>query len=110
MVGGVSELKMECIFSETGGIALEIISYKAEIEWNEKNKPFNRTFDKVLAERIPVEANSTFKKDLDIERDIGDILLKAKHDRFGGKVKIFWNAIDSEGNNITSVSEGSLPR
>lgn len=110
MVGGVSDIKMDCIFSETGGLDIEIVSYKTEIEWQSKNKVLTKNFDKTLAERIQIPGNSSIEQELNIDSDMGDILLKARHDRLNGKINIIWNGIDSNGNKISAVSEGLLPR
>ena len=110
MVGGVSDIKMGCIFSETGGFDIEVISYKTEIEWHGKNELLSKNFDKTFAERIKIPANSSLEKEINVDNDMGDILLKARHDRLSGKIKIIWTAVDSNNNKITSESEGLLPR
>ncbi len=110
VIGGVADISMDCIFSETGGVGLEIVAYRVDISWNDKGETVDRYFDKTLQKRIYLDPNSTLKEKFILDNDVGDAVFKARRSKDSGKISVIWSCIDRNGNSITAVSDGAIPR
>ncbi|MGV8119138.1 MAG: hypothetical protein AB2L14_05165 [Candidatus Xenobiia bacterium LiM19] len=114
MLGGINDIIAKCTFAEVGNSDVEMISYAVSVHYLESpddpvEKAVTRSFDRTLKDRIAVKANTTVQKELTLDREIGDLVIKSRKSRSIGWITIAWIGKDSAGNEISSRSTSNRP-
>lgn len=114
MLGGINDIVAKCTFAEVGNSDVEMVSYAVSVHYLEApddpvEKAVTRSFDRTLKDRIAVKANTTVQKELTLDREIGDLVIKSRKSRSIGWITITWIGKDSAGNEISSRSTSNRP-
>ncbi|MHC9539531.1 MAG: hypothetical protein AB9903_08425 [Vulcanimicrobiota bacterium] len=114
MLGGINDIVAKCTFAEVGNSDVEMVSYAVSVHYLESpddpvEKAVTRSFDRTLKDRIAIKANTTVQKELTLDREIGDLVIKSRKSRSIGWITITWIGKDSAGNEISSRSTSNRP-
>lgn len=114
ILGGVGDITARCTFAETGGKDVEIISYVVTVNYldspqDSEDKAITRSFERILANRITLKANTTSETELRFDKEIGDLALKSKKSGKVGWIKIEWIGRDEVGNTMVDSSISNRP-
>lgn len=114
VLGGINDIVAQCTFAEVGDSDVELVSYAISIHYLESpedpvEKAMTRSFDRTLKDRIAVKANTTVQKEITLDRETGDLVLKSRKSKSIGWITINWMGKDGTGNEITSRSTSNRP-
>lgn len=114
LLGGINDIVARCTFAEIGNSDVEIVSYEVSVHYLESpddpvQNAVTRSFDRTLKDRIIIKANATVEKDIVLDREIGDLVLKSRKSASIGWITISWIGKDSAGNELSSRSTSNRP-
>jgi hypothetical protein len=114
VLGGINDIVARCTFAEVGNSDVEIFSYTITVHYLDSpedpaDKALTRSFERTLKDRIAVKADTTVQKDIALDRETGDVVLKSRKSKSVGWITISWTGRDGAGNEISSQSTSNRP-
>jgi len=114
VLGGINDIVARCTFAEVGNSDVELVSYTITVHYLDSpedpaEKALTRSFERTLKDRIAVKADTTVQKDIVLDRETGDVVLKSRKSKSVGWITIHWTGRDGSGNEISSQSTSNRP-